>query len=259
MTKRATAGLGAGVLILAGLLGGCGGDDGDDGDKGADRDDTPAATSSSPAQNAEGFADQGYEDIKQAALDAMAELESVHVEADIQSEGQGAQLDVSMSADGNCTGTVSFGGISVEVLQAEDGAWFKPSQELLQQQFGDQAPAVSDFVGDSWVADTNGDVTPTNCDLEGFIQQVIADEADETNTEVAGVEDLDGEDVVRLNFTNEQGDGSAYILAEGEHYLAKLEVQGDEPGTVMFSEFNEEVSTEAPAPDEVVDLADFQS
>jgi hypothetical protein len=240
MMKRATAGLGAGVLILAGLLAGCGDDDGE-------------------KKSADGFADQSYDDIKAAAIKAMGTLESVHVDADIMTEGQSATLDLSMSADGSCTGSVAFGDVSVEVLQTEDGAWFKPGQGLLEQQFGDQAAAAVEFVGDSWVADTNGEVVPSNCDLEGFIDQVTSDEEDETDTEVAGVEDLDGDDVVRLDFTNEDGDGSAYILAEGEHYIAKVDAKGDEPGTVSFSEFDEEVEAEAPAEDEVVDLADFQA
>jgi hypothetical protein len=248
MTKRATAGLGAGLVLLAGLLAGCG-DDGDDNGNG----------NGSDGQSAEDFADQSYDEIKQAAIDAMGSLKSVHVEADITAEGQKATLDLSMSEDGNCTGNVSFGGISAEVLQADGGAWFKPSPELLTQQFGDQAPAVIEFVGDSWVADTEGQVTPSNCDLAGFIDQVTSDEEDESNTEVAGLEDLDGAEVVRIDFTNDDGDGSAYILAEGEHYIAKFEVEGDEPGTVEFSEFDEDVTTEAPAEDEIVDLADFQS
>jgi hypothetical protein len=239
MTKRATAGLGASALLLAGLLAGCSGDD--DGGSGGDA-----------------FADQSYDDIKAASLEAMESLEAVHVVADLESQGQAVTLDISMSTDGDCTGSVSFGEISAEVLQADGEAWFKPSPELLQQQFGDQAAEITAFVGDSWVADTEGEVTPDNCDLEGFIDQ-LSDEEAETNTEVVGVEDLDGEDVVRLDYTNDDGDGSAYILAEGEHYIVKIENKGDEAGTAMFSEFDEDVSAEAPADDEIVDLADFQS
>jgi hypothetical protein len=242
-TIRGTAGMGAGIVLLAGLLAGCG-DDGDDGDNGGG--------------DASSFADQSYDDIKAAAIDAMGSLESVRVEADVTSQGQTATLDLSMDAEGNCTGTVAFGGISAEVLQADGGAWFKPSPELLAQQFPDQAPAATEFVGDSWVADTAGEVTSSNCDLESFIEQVTSDEEEESDTEVGELEELDGEDVVPLTFTNDSGDGSAYILAEGEHYITKFSVEGDEPGTVLFSEFDEPVETEAPADDEIVDLADFQ-
>ena len=242
MTKRARAGLSAGVLILAGLVGGCSDDEGDGGDD----------------QSASDFADQSYDEIKAAAIEAMGELESVHVIAEITSGGEGAALDLSMDADGNCTGTVTYGAVSAEVLQADGGAWFKPNAELLSQQFGAQAPAAIKFVADSWVADTNGEVTPSNCDLEAFIEQVTSDEEAETNTEVGDVEDFEGDDVVPLSFTNDEGDGTVKILAEGEHYIASFAVEGENPGTVTFSGFNDEVATEAPADDEIVDLADFK-
>jgi hypothetical protein len=241
MTMRATAGLSAGALLLAGLLAGCGGDD-DGGDSGDSKD----------------FADQSYDDIKKAGIDAMGDLKAVHVDASISSEGSEAVLDLSMSEDGSCTGEVGFGEAGAEVLQTADGAWFKPNEGLLAQQFGDQAQAVIAFIGDKWVADTEGQVVPSNCDLADFIEQVTSDEEDESDTEVAGTEDVDGAEAVKLTFSNDDGDGTAYILADEPHYIAKFEVEGDEPGTVTFSEFDEDVEAEAPDDDDVVDLADFQ-
>jgi hypothetical protein len=163
-----------------------------------------------------------------------------------------------MAADGSCTGTVSFSGISAEVLQTADGAWYKPDQALLEQEYGAQAGAVGDFIGDGWVVDTNGEVTPNNCNLDGFIEQVTSDEEEEGDPQVAGVEDLDGEEVVKLTFTNDDGEGTVFVRTEGEHYIARFVVEGEDPGTVTFSEFDEDVEVETPADDEVVDLVDFE-
>lgn len=234
-TKRASAVLGAGVLILAGVLTGCGDDGGGD------------------------FADKSYDDIKKAAIDDMGDLKAVHVDASISSEGTEVTLDIAMADNGNCTGTVAYGDTGAEVLQTSDGAWFKPSAGLLEAQFGDQASAVADFVGDSWVADTDGVVVADNCDLDDFIDQVTSDEKDESDTKVEGTEEVDGEDAVKITFKNDDGDGTAYILTDDPHYIAKFEVEGgDSPGTVTFDEFDEDVDVESPADDEVVDLADFQ-
>ena len=236
------AGLSAGVLILAGLLAGCGDDDGDGGDD----------------RSASDFAEQSYDEIKAAAIEAMGELESVHVVADISSGGETATLDLSMDADGNCTGTVTFGEVSARCSRPTAARGSSRTRSCSPSSSGEQAPAAIKFVADSWVADTNGEVTPSNCDLEGFIEQVTSDEEAETNTEVGDVEDFEGDDVVPLSFTNDDGDGTVKILAEGEHYIASFAVEGDNPGTVTFSGFNEEVATEAPAEDEIVDLADFK-
>ncbi len=243
MITRATARLGAGVLVLAGLLAGCSDDGGDDGGDGGDV----------------AFADRGYDDVKSAAIEAMGSLESVHVDASVSSQGQEAVLDISMSADGSCTGRVAFGGVGAEVLQTADGAWFKPDAGLLEQEYGRRGPAAEEFVGDSWVVDTTGQVTPNNCDLESFIEQVTSDEEEESDAQVAGVEELDGEEVVKLTFTNDDGDGTVYVRTEGEHYIARFQIEGEDPGTVTFSEFDQDVEAETPADDDVVDLADFKA
>jgi hypothetical protein len=246
MTKRATAGLGASVLLVAGLLAGC--SDDDKGDKDSDKD---GGTSGGA------FADQSYDDIKQAALDAMGSLEALHVTADISSEGQSSNLDLSMSTDGSCSGSISFGPASAELLRTADGAWYKPNADLLAASLPEQTEEAIRFVGDSWVVDAGDTVSGNNCDLESFVDQLSDDEA-ETDTAVAGVEDLDGQDVVKLTYTNAAGDGTAYILVDGEHYIVKIETSGTQEGTAAFSEFDEKVDTEAPADDEIVDLADFE-
>jgi hypothetical protein len=250
---RATAGLGAGVLVLAGVLAGCSDDDGGDKSDGKSDGKSGGGDSSDTA-----FADQGYDDIKQAAIAAMGTLTAVHVDAEISSDGKDAALDLSMAEDGSCTGTVSFGGISAEVLQTADGAWYKPDEGLLEQQYGAQADELGGFIGDKWVADPSGQVTGSNCDLAGFIAQVTSDEKEEKDPQVAGVEELDGDEVVKLTFTNDDGDGTVYVLTEGDHFITKFTVEGDDPGTVTFSGFNEDVAAEAPAADDVVDLADFK-
>jgi hypothetical protein len=239
MTKRATHALGAGALLLAGLLAGCGGDDdGGSGDK--------------------GFADQSYDKIKAAALEAMDSLEAVHAELSIEADGQSFATDVRMSTDGNCSGTVTIGEASAEMLRVDGEGWYKPNRVFLEQILPGQSEAATEFVGDSWVVDSEDVQTGSNCDLEELVDSLSDDEA-ETDTEVVGVEELDGQEVVKLAYTNSEGDGTAYVLAEGEHYLVKIALSGDVPAAAEFSEFDEDVTTEPPADDEVVDLADLQS
>lgn len=244
MTKRVTAGLGASVLLVAGLLAGC--SDDDKGDKDGDKDGSTGGA----------FADQSYDEIKQAGLDAMESLETLHVTADISAEEQTSALDLSLSLEGPCSGTVTFGPASAEVIRTADGAWYKPNADLLAASEPDRTEQAIRFVGDSWVVDTDDRISGNNCDLESFVDQLSDDEA-ETDTAVAGVEELDGEDVVKLTYTNAAGDGAAYILAEGEHYIVKIETTGTQEGTATFSGFDEPVVSETPAEDEIVDLADL--
>ena len=246
MRIRTTAGLGAGLVLVAGLVAGCSddGDDGTDGGEGGDK-------------SGSGFADQSYAEIKEAALEAMASLESLHVTADISADEQTSGLDLSMSTEGSCTGTVSYGAASAEVLRTADGGWYKPNADLLAASYPDRTPELIEFVGDSWVVDSEGELTGNNCNLESFVDQ-LSDDEEETNTEVGEVEKIDGADAVRIDYTNAAGDGSAYVLVDGEHYIVKVERTGDQEGIATFSAFDEAITTEPPAEDEVVDLADFE-
>jgi hypothetical protein len=46
-----------------------------------------------------------------------------------------------------------------------------------------------------------------------------------------------------------------WVATEDPHHILEMEVdQGDEPGTITFSEFDEELDVQAPAEDEVIDL-----
>ena len=71
---------------------------------------------------------------------------------------------------------------------------------------------------------------------------------------------MDGDDVVKVeNNDPEDGPSIGYVLADDPHYLVKVErTEGDEQGSVTFSDFDEEFDVEAPADDDVVDLSSLR-
>jgi hypothetical protein len=61
---------------------------------------------------------------------------------------------------------------------------------------------------------------------------------------------------VELTGTSDEGDIThAWVATEGKHHILKLEGEGDEPGSLTFSGFDEPVDADAPPADEVVDLS----
>ena len=54
--------------------------------------------------------------------------------------------------------------------------------------------------------------------------------------------------MVKVENTDDKGTSTGYVLVDGPHYLLKIErTEGDDPGKVEFSEFDEEFDVEAPS------------
>jgi len=169
--------------------------------------------------------------------------------------GQDLALDVQASSEGSCTGSLDLAGGTVELLAAGGSNWYRPDEAFWRANAGPDAEQVIDAVGDKWVVDTDDDFSQF-CDLDGFLAGIFEDDGKESTYENEGTEELDGQQVVKVTNTDEDGSATGYVLVEGEHYLIKIErTEGDEPGELNFSAFNEEVAAEAPADDEQIDLS----
>lgn len=199
-----------------------------------------------------GFADETAPDIIKAASDDMSALESVHIAADITTEGQGITLDLSLDTEGNCTGEVGVGEGKAEVVSVDGESWFKADESFYREQAGEQADTLLDLVGDKWVADPNGQFA-SFCDLDELLKEIGNPENVE-DAEKDGTADVDGEETVKIVGTEDETTTTAFVATDEPHYILKVEVSGDDEGEATFSEFDEEVEAEAPAEDEIVEL-----
>ena len=219
------------------LAAGCGGDD-DGGGDGSD------------------FAKKSGTEIAEAAKADMNDLEQVKYVGEISTADSSVSLDIQASSAGDCTGTIGLGEGTAEVLAKDGDNWFRPDEAFWRAQAPDQADAIIAAVGDKWVLDTDANFAQF-CDLDSFFDSIFLDDnGTDAEYEVKGTEEIDGEEVVAVERTTEDGPATGYVLTEGKHYLVKLErTDGDDAGALEFSDFNEEFEVEAPAEDEVVDLS----
>jgi hypothetical protein len=228
----------AAVLSVLLLAAGCGGgdeDSGGDGDFGGD------------------FAKQSGDEIAAAAKADMKSLDSVKYSGEIKSSGSSISLDIQASADGECRGTIGIGDGTAEVLATGGENWYRPDEAFWRQQAPDDADAIIAAVGDKWVIDSDASFS-LFCDLEAFFDNIFKDEADGGAYKTTGTDEVDGQQVVKVEQSDEDGSSVGYVLVEGDHYLLKIErTEGDDPGKLEFSEFDEDVDVEAPGADEAVD------
>ncbi len=196
------------------------------------------------------FADEKPADIVDEAKKAMGDLESLVISGETKAEGESAALDLQLSSAGDCTGTISFATTgTIEILGVGEDRWFK-GDEAFWSTTG--LPDVS-AVLDKWVVDGQDDMAQF-CSVDDFVGEMFEDETDET-FETKGTESLDGEDVVVIEQDDaEEGVSTGYVLLDEPHYMVKVEKEGDDGGTITFSDFDEEFEVTAPGADEIVDL-----
>jgi hypothetical protein len=244
MTRAWTIGIAAVALTL--VTAGCGGDDGDGdggGDGGAD------------------FTAQSAEKIAEAAKKAMGDLEGVTIDGTLSTEGQEIGIDMSIGTGGNCTGSFTIQGASAEVLGVDGTTWIRPDEAYWETSVGpDGAAQIIEAVGDRWVTLPDDDTSfKPFCDLEEFLGE-LTDQADATYTK-GETRKIDGDETIEIiSDRPDEGVSSGYIQVEGEHYLVLVEkTEGDEPGSVSFSGFDEQPEVEAPADDEQIPLEELQA
>jgi len=204
------------------------------------------------------FAKQSGDKIADAAKADMKELEQVKYSGEINSDGSSIKLDIQASSAGDCTGTIGLGDGTAEVLAADGENWFRPDEAFWRQQAPDQADLIISTVGDKWVLDTDANFSQF-CDLDAFFDNVFKDDSDGGTYKTTGTDELDGQDIVKVEQSDDDGSATGYVLVDDPHYLLKIErTEGDDPGALAFSEFNEDFDVEAPAEDEVVDLSQVE-
>lgn len=237
------------VTALAAVLTGCG-DSGDSGDSGDGGD-----------GDGGDFAEQSAEKIAEAAKDAMGDLEAVTIDGSLTSDGQEIEIAMSIGEGGNCTGSFSTQGATAEILGVDGTTWFRPDEAFWELFAGPEiAPQIIAAAGDRWVTLPEDDTSFKQfCDIEEFLSELVDDkEAEYTKGET---KEIDGEETIEI--ISERPDGgpsSGFVLLDGEHYLVQIsKTEGEEPGEVTFSGFDEQPDVEAPADDEQVALEELES
>jgi hypothetical protein len=198
------------------------------------------------------FADKSAKDIIDASSTDMGKLKSVHLDADITSEGSNITMDLSLDTDGNCEGSVGVGGGTAEILGIGDQAWYKADEEFWRSQAADQADQIIALVGDKWVVDPNGQFS-SFCDLDGLLED-IGDPEGVEDAKTDGTDDVDGDEAVKVVGDDDGSETTAYVAVDSPHYILKVVVTGDDEGEASFSAFDEDVDVEAPAEADTITL-----
>ena len=217
-----------------------------------------AATLSGCGGGGDDFTEKSANDIVSTAKSDMGKLKSVKISGSMATDGEEISIDLQASSEGDCTGSIGIAEGSTELLGVDGQTWMRPDEGFWSSFAGEGADQIRSIVGDKWVIIPSSDDSFNQfCDVDELLDQLLAeDDSDGSTYEKAGEGEVDGEDVVKIdNVDPEDGTSTGYVLVDSPHYLVKIEkTDGEDTGSVTFSEFNEEFEVEAPAKDDVVDL-----
>ncbi|MFF3453508.1 hypothetical protein ACFYXH_04095 [Streptomyces sp. NPDC002730] len=223
----------------------------------------PAAATTSKAP-VDPFAGLTADQIGDKALTATKAAQSIRMAGQIKSDGEQLTVDFAVDTKGACTGKMNVEAGKAELLQANKVLYMKGDEKFWRASMsedgssGKEADSVVELMKGRWMkmpAGSSGDMDGV-CDLKAMIADMDKDKSERKGMTKGPDAEVDGQATATVVKKAANGETTTmYVAKEGEPYLLKVvKVGGDEPGTMVFSDYNKPVNAVAPPADQVVDL-----
>lgn len=206
------------------------------------------------------FAKKDVADIARAAHADMADVSSMRLIGSVRQRGNEFWVDLRMTDDGNCRGSMRFRDSHLELVQIGKESWVKGDSGFIRLAMGPGAPkSLVDRASRQWYHQSGSKVSPL-CDLDALVSGL---EVNDDGTDVDGRTmhrgeegDLDGVGTVQV--VTPQGDAHdtvAWVRTDAPHQVVKVESTSTRNGySVTLSEFDAEVEVAAPEGEDVVEV-----
>ncbi|MFF3324746.1 hypothetical protein [Streptomyces sp. NPDC002889] len=230
---------------------------------GATKEPAAATSSKAPADPFEGLtADQ----IAEKGIDTAKSATSVRMAGKIKTDGELTDLDFAVDNKGACTGKMGVEGGTAELLQAANVMYMKGNDAFwtaIIKEDGasdEEAAGAAELFKGRWMkmpAEVKSeDGMDEICDLEAMIESMDEDKSDRKGMTKGPDAEVNGQPAATVVKKDPGGETTTvYVAKEGKPYLLKIHVVGgDEPGTMVFSDYDKPVNAVAPPADEVLDM-----
>lgn len=206
---------------------------------------------------ADAFVDQSAAQIQQQVVADMAELKSVRLAGELIQNGQQIGFDLALNTDGMCAGSLALMGGSAQIIAGPDGQFIKGDRAFWSGAAGGEGAAtqMTALLGDKWakMPEAEGGFT-SFCDLDGLLDEFDSGDATQGDATIGKQVDVDGVPALEL-ISEDSNATTAWVAINAPHYIVKVSAEGEDAGSIVFTDFNEPVNAEAPAADDVVDLS----
>ena len=215
-----------------------------------------AACGGGSSKAADDFAASSAEEIQTAAIADMKELDSMKMTGRIAQGTGELGLELSLNTDGECTGTISIGDGSADLINLDGNSYLKGDEAFWTATGGseEQGKAVVALLGDKWAIVPSDGGFGGVCDLDSLLSGF--EDTNAKDVTVGDVSEVDGQQAVEVSSTKDGGTISALVATGAKHYILKIGQEGgSDVGSFTFSDFDADFDVEAPGADEVVDLS----
>ncbi|MFE7073412.1 hypothetical protein ACFU96_25330 [Streptomyces sp. NPDC057620] len=193
-------------------------------------------------------------EIADRAVKATSNASSLRMKGDIlDDDGSRIDLDMALDKKGRCAGTMSADGQGeAQLMKTGDTLYMKYDEKFLRAQDEDAPKEETDQV----VAMLAGKWTKMSAkgsdakDIAGFcdLGTVLADFEDVSSDATRGkATTVDGAPAIVLHEKDGKDTSTLFVATEGKPYLLKVvNKSAEDPGTVIFSDFDTPVPAETP-------------
>jgi hypothetical protein len=219
-----------------------------------------ATTSQAPVDPFKGL---DADAIADRAVQATKAATSLHMVGDGKADGEQMTLDLALDNKGACTGKIGTKGATADLLQADKIMYMKGDEKFWQVTAGEdgasaeEGKAMAELLKGRWMkmSKTNAGELADLCDLNALMKEMDKDKSERKGMTKGADTEVDGRPAVVLTKKKSNGETlTMYVAKEGEPFILKtVEAGGEEPGTVVFSDYNKPVTATAPPADQVMD------
>ncbi|SFH93383.1 hypothetical protein [Nocardioides psychrotolerans] len=202
-----------------------------------------------------GFEEETPLSVLAAAESDMADLSSMRLRTTEYAGGVKETRDLVVTRAGDCAGTVTTAGASVQVLRVSGEVWIRPDEGYWPLVF--EGPLVANL-GDTWIRLTSSAELDRFCDIDAPYRAFVGSPRDLTwlNT---GPGELAGVAVVRLEGARDDGTRVGVAVTVDEpHRIVAMELGGAGRGSAELYGFDDGTLVEPPDPGDVVQVDDLR-
>ncbi|MEU6878147.1 hypothetical protein [Streptomyces sp. NPDC046712] len=219
-----------------------------------------------PSPSPDPFEDLTADQIGDRAVTATQSATSLRMKGRVVSDGQPLDVDFAVNDKSECTGRMKIGGGTAELRQADKITYMKGDEHFWRISMTSQGvpepqiDATIELLEGRWLKITPGQAGSSDlsgvCNLKELLADLDDDEDERKGLTRGPDAEVDKTPVATLVKKKPGGETTTVSVSQkGKPYILKMaKTGGEEPGTVVFSDYDKPVKVVVPPADETVDL-----